>query len=723
MPAGGAGAEVLSARGVLGEHDGHVPNYNIFGQQHHRYPTKDKKLFAEIVKEKPEWTRTPRHRTRAELFEARRAAKHPDLSYDLDGDGAVGATDYFIGKQFSVEQDHRLNAQERLNAVNALENGWLDNYSFGHDHFGAKRPFPVKQIRGKIISVDNIGDLNQVFPPHWNVENTPRFKSATEMHNHRRAEIIDANDKIKTAHDAMFPDKVPEPPLPRDPMPSVFGQSNSARKDARRREAREYSGLEPDNTHVNPNRELQHGTALDYIEEPVHKSRTAMRDSRKKEMREELHRNRREGEKDYVPAVARHTQQDAVEYDTRRPDPEALTMTKLKQKRRADNIEHNMRNFQVQEVENARYSEQPEAWWKMQKDFVHQPQGCALKELTDPFKDVAGKVTAISHAAPRGLGGAGGASGSSSVQSKPPSNTEHQLAHDAAFDEAQHKTLKRWSTEFVPQGVALQEPRFFDGVKQAPTYSMDTAELDQFSSFECIAKDSIRKGDQRKRKVAKDDEDRARSWKLSIRGEMNHNDQSGDEFGSITGGGTSTSRGLSTAVGAQKAPLSSREFARRPVPTISRIAEVRRAQQSETLEEAVGQDASMTERLDRIITGRRVPKCLPTVDETGNRRSASPIHVQDSGGLRGSDNTPRGVTQRSLLSPTSGAITGRAAEPQGLVVRTGGFQWIERQTQPSATLVEDASKSSLLKADTGSRISPAGSRSVSRTLQNKASPA
>ena len=61
-----------------------------------------------------------------------------------------------------VCQPEFLNPAERENAVNALENGWLDNYSFGHDHFGAKRPFPIKQIRGKIISVDNIGELSEV---------------------------------------------------------------------------------------------------------------------------------------------------------------------------------------------------------------------------------------------------------------------------------------------------------------------------------------------------------------------------------------------------------------------------------------------------------------------------------------------------------------------------------------------------------------------------------
>merc|ERR1719359_309193 len=112
-------AEALSARGVAGELGGHVPNYNIFGQQNPFRPTRDKAIFAKIAKEKPEWTRTPRYRTRSEMHAVRRAAKHADLSYDFDGDGAVGSTDYFIGKQFSREHDHRLNTAERQEAVNA----------------------------------------------------------------------------------------------------------------------------------------------------------------------------------------------------------------------------------------------------------------------------------------------------------------------------------------------------------------------------------------------------------------------------------------------------------------------------------------------------------------------------------------------------------------------------------------------------------------------------
>lgn len=750
------GAQSLSARGVPGEIDGHVPNYNIFGQQHHRNPTKDKIHFAKNVKEKPEWANVPRYRTRSEMHAARRAEKYPDLSYDLDGDGAVGSTDYFIGKQFSREHDHRLNTGERKNAVHALENGWLDAYSFGHDQPGAKREFPVRQIRGKIISVDNVGDLSEVYPPHWNADKVPRFQTATDMAVHRRAELINAADKLKTDFDEKFPAFVPQPPVPRETTPLIKGQTNSARQEARRREAREYAGLDSDNTYVNPHRELQSGTTLDYNREPVDKTRSGMRERRKQEMREELQRTRREGESDYVPMVARHTWRDSVEYDERRPDAEALTMTKLRQQRRAEGIEHNMNNFHLHPVEHARYSDQAEPWWKLQQDYVHDAPGCSLKALKEPEKEIAGKVTETCPA-PRGLGVPNTPSSLASRQ-RPPSNTEDELAHNA-FDEADHRTLHRWTTEFVPQGLAQRVPRYFDGVKQAPTYSTDTAELGQFSSFEVIAKNSIRKDEARQRKAAKEDEERAHSWKLSIRGFPDHNaKEDGVAPGGIGGGAAASQpRGTGLATTGQQAlgtPRESRTGSR--PPQAPRIQEVNRiAINSEMLSMPLGEDPPMAERLTRIPASPRYPAArtsggpspisptLATVDE----QHASPAPLSPSSqpdalrrpqrppslGPRATDRTPprapANSTQPQRKSvPIDGLSSGRPQEAPGMVVRSSGFQWVERNTQHTGSIAEDASTTSLLRPpgamprDTSQHSllqepqSTAQSRSASRNL-------
>jgi hypothetical protein len=42
-------------------------------------------------------------KTNTELQEARRGAKIPDISFDLDGDGNVGGRDYVISKLFDKD--------------------------------------------------------------------------------------------------------------------------------------------------------------------------------------------------------------------------------------------------------------------------------------------------------------------------------------------------------------------------------------------------------------------------------------------------------------------------------------------------------------------------------------------------------------------------------------------------------------------------------------------
>lgn len=699
-----------------------MPNYNIFGQQHHRLPTKDKGHFAKTVKEKSEWTRTPRHRSAAAMFSARRAAKHPDLSYDLDGDGAVGSTDYFIGKQFSVEHDHRLNTAERENAVKALENGLLDGYSFGHDHFGAQRPFPFKQIRGKIISVDNVGDLSEVYPAHWNAENVPRFQTATDLRQHRRAELANASELLQTAHDAKFPDKVPEPPVPREPMPSTMGQSMGARREAKRREAREYAGLDPTYTHINPRRELQTGTTLEYTEEPTQKTRTGMQAERKNQMREELQQARREAEMDYVPMTARHTARDAVEYEERRADPKAKTLNKLRHQRKVENIEHNMSNFQLRQVEHARFSEQQEPWWSMQKGYVHEPVPCTLKTLTDSSKEITGKVTQTCPP-PRGAGVV-------QLEQALGDSLQEIVNVPQEYSEADHKTLHRWTTEFVPQHVNQTAPRCFDGVKQAPTYSLDTAELDQYSSFNCISKTAISKTAERQRKVATEDEDRARAWKLSIRGLPDHNDK-GDHSESLVGlSGASTSRGPPGAsiLAAAQQSLSSAESIRR-VPIVPRGTEACRSYTKvEPLADPLGEDAPMTSRLNRILTGR-LGRDVVAMSASPDEDFPSPSVSRDLPDMtRNSPSRSKGLGARGedrTLRPTTDALDTKATvEAQGLVVRTGGFQWVESQKNMEAgccvsrqpSLVECSSSCSLLRTpqETVRRNESTGSASVRR---------
>jgi len=61
-------------------------------------------------------------KTATELVQMRRAAKIPDISFDLDGDGNVGNRDYVIAKLFDKDGDGKLDAVEKAAAMEAVRN-------------------------------------------------------------------------------------------------------------------------------------------------------------------------------------------------------------------------------------------------------------------------------------------------------------------------------------------------------------------------------------------------------------------------------------------------------------------------------------------------------------------------------------------------------------------------------------------------------------------------
>lgn len=52
----------------------------------------------------------------------RRRHLHPDLSFDLDGDGIVGNRDLVLAKLFDKDGDGKLNVAERAAAEEAIRN-------------------------------------------------------------------------------------------------------------------------------------------------------------------------------------------------------------------------------------------------------------------------------------------------------------------------------------------------------------------------------------------------------------------------------------------------------------------------------------------------------------------------------------------------------------------------------------------------------------------------
>ena len=109
--------------------------------------------------------------TKRKLDQQRMQARHPHISYDLDGDGGVSARDYFIAKQFDKDNKGMLTKEERQEAQKAIQEGFTDKFVFGLERAGsaflnniaiaegAKRPtdriiadhIRVKQQKGSIL--------------------------------------------------------------------------------------------------------------------------------------------------------------------------------------------------------------------------------------------------------------------------------------------------------------------------------------------------------------------------------------------------------------------------------------------------------------------------------------------------------------------------------------------------------------------------------------------
>lgn len=100
-----------------------------------------------------------RRRTCTQLLQGRKDEFRADPSYDLTGDGAVGPREYFIALRFDQGQKGRLTDEERKTCLEAIKNGYEENFLFGLETQAPVRDnkdpellrVRVTQVDGKII--------------------------------------------------------------------------------------------------------------------------------------------------------------------------------------------------------------------------------------------------------------------------------------------------------------------------------------------------------------------------------------------------------------------------------------------------------------------------------------------------------------------------------------------------------------------------------------------
>eukprot|EP00933_Yihiella_yeosuensis_P030663 TRINITY_DN24279_c1_g2_i1.p1 TRINITY_DN24279_c1_g2~~TRINITY_DN24279_c1_g2_i1.p1 ORF type:complete len:768 (-),score=110.10 TRINITY_DN24279_c1_g2_i1:131-2434(-) len=714
-----------SARGVSGErktrfddavrqYGSHIPNYRIAGEQHYRNPYKDK---AHVIDSEPcrEWKHEPAHRTRTELKAARRAAAVPDLSYDVDGDGGVGPTDYFICKQFSKERDMRLNTGERRQVVDALEGGMLDKYHFGYEQSGALRKNVVKQIRGKIFTGDNHDELNEVYPDHWNKHKDPYIKTQTELKLARKGLAINDANALKEAFDAKNPTKIPEPqPAQENMVEKPEFNHIRQRGEKWKQEARYNAGLDPGYTHENPMRTSMN-PGLGYVENPQFTTRTEMNDHRRQKNVEDLTKTRRETEPHVVTQAVRHCIVEHGNFEMRRGDPDAMTATKLKDNRKKALIEHNMNNFELHTYrEPARFEDQEKPWYSLRPHhYVDNPEMSLLKKKRDGPAEVTEKVNRNPHIkveAPKTvmedddgeLLGAG-------LMPREAACTEYEKQLQARFGAAElgQMAKKKWTGGFKPAGIANRAPRYMDkvdnhaaGIKQAATYSVDEAPLESFSSFSVI-RESVSRHDKSLHGQSSEQSSggapgsnvNSRTLKsLGTRALAQGEEPQVNSPTSILGGGhLPTHKNAMLSEGGNRSILS----AATPQTYSPSAASASRQRQYSanhragmaTIQATPREDLSMTARLGRMATTappndnwREPPKKRNSNSQPPSRQFAAAAELDMT-------NKPDVTSRASSRPPASSSATptamaaAPAPKPDAIAVRTSGFQWLESQNK------------------------------------------
>lgn len=487
-----------------------VPHYDIYGCQHHRTPYKDKSHLNDVEIRHHKWLQpAPSIKSRAELQQARKRGRIPDPSYDFDGDGVIGQLDYFVGRCFDKDCDGRLTPGERKQAESALGAGFLNKYVRGLDSQGDKnRPFAIQQKRGVILSADNQTDVAKMtYPRHHNADKVPKHDTQTALHMSRLGERRGAGAAIGERYIAANA-PVPEPVPPNhETHPRLCEVSHiRERAEADHQLSRVRGGLTAMNTHVNPERE-QREIGLGYDPAPPMATRSQLLETRKEGMRRECEEQRTRCDDIQVPLSVRRTEKEVKEFEFRRGSDDAMTLTKLKDRRRRDKIEYDMDRFAEKPKTYPRFSDRPDIPFWMNED--HGEHGAP--------------AAAIQHAIPRNL-----SEPVFKITEMPfgdDSKESHQTLPDAAYNTAAglpvrvdmtktakeqnkasigSKTKKRFCAEMIERGQARNQPRLFDSIQPLHTGPRDMESLDVTSSLHPVREAAMKKNAElRKRNAEK----------------------------------------------------------------------------------------------------------------------------------------------------------------------------------------------------------------------------
>ena len=377
------------------------PKYDIYG---HLKPLEKRKEDMSILDNKDSikipWCTQNSNKsgalTRTELLNMRRKEKLPDISYDLDKDGYVGGRDLVISKIFDLDKDGKLNEQEKKAAYEGLANNIEDNYIWNIDNQGGARPFRLLQKRGKFIDAEDFWPIRDTYPVHPLTKVIPHCATFTELKKLRKEENIKQINKIVSDYEEKNPSKLLYSSNIKNNMDNIEKNMNLNNpshtsiqqiKDENLKNARIKCGLEPE---FIDNRDLKKHPGLEYVYNPHYKTQREIKDAYKKE-------NLKESKKltniKHKTDIDRLNEREDEIFAKLYSDKERLTYSKIKEKKRTEINEYNIKTFSSQalgvhghELPKFAESETNKEFWKLKEGYCENPKFQSQCEYLESIK-------------------------------------------------------------------------------------------------------------------------------------------------------------------------------------------------------------------------------------------------------------------------------------------------------------------------------------------------
>jgi len=373
------------------------PKYDIYGYLkplEKRY--EDMSILTKLNEVKIPWCEKNSNKsgamTQTELIDKRKKERIPDISYDLDQDGYVGGRDYVIAKRYDVDNDGKLNEQEKKAAYEGIKNNIEANYIWNIDKLGGVRPLRLLQKRGKFIEAEDFLPIRDTYPKHPISDVIPRCATFKELKSMRKKENIEninekmiEIEKIKKEKLSKNIESINDYNIPKiEPKYTSMEQIKAEKI----KQQRIKCGLDPISSDNRNN--TKNPPSLEYIYNPKHKTKKEISDDYHKENYSE---SKKLAIKKHKSDIERLNEREDEIFANLYSTEDRKTYTKIKEKHRKEANDYNIKTFSKQtlgvhghDLPLFSKNEKLKYFWKNKDDYCENPKYQSQREYLESIK-------------------------------------------------------------------------------------------------------------------------------------------------------------------------------------------------------------------------------------------------------------------------------------------------------------------------------------------------